>query len=102
MKKVIFILTAALTLTVTYSCKYKENEEVKSTPIHKSGGPESEAAKASYECPMDCEKGKIYDEQGKCPVCNMDLIASEALHDAQERDQDALKDGHKDHDNQSH
>ncbi len=62
----------------------------------------SETAKGTYECSMDCEKGKTYHEQGKCPVCNMDLIASEALHDAQETENGTVKDGHKDHDNHSH
>lgn len=28
---------------------------------------------ATYQCPMDCEKGKTYDKPGKCPVCEMDL-----------------------------
>jgi hypothetical protein len=28
---------------------------------------------AEYECPMDCEHGKKYDEMGTCPVCKMDL-----------------------------
>ena len=28
---------------------------------------------ASYSCPMDCEKGKVYEEPGICPVCEMDL-----------------------------
>lgn len=26
-----------------------------------------------YACPMDCEKGKVYDKKGACPVCGMDL-----------------------------
>lgn len=26
-----------------------------------------------YQCPMDCEKGKTYDEEGSCPICKMDL-----------------------------
>lgn len=26
-----------------------------------------------YQCPMDCEKGKLYDQPGSCPVCKMDL-----------------------------
>lgn len=29
--------------------------------------------KATYQCPMDCEKGKTYDKPGQCPVCGMDL-----------------------------
>jgi hypothetical protein len=28
-----------------------------------------------YQCPMDCEKGKLYDQPGSCPVCKMDLKA---------------------------
>jgi len=28
-----------------------------------------------YQCPMDCEKGKLYDQPGSCPVCKMDLTA---------------------------
>lgn len=33
-----------------------------------------------YQCPMDCEDGKTYDEPGKCPVCNMDLKEMEHSH----------------------
>jgi len=29
--------------------------------------------KHSYRCPMNCEKGKTYDKEGKCPVCGMQL-----------------------------
>ena len=29
--------------------------------------------KIVYQCPMDCEKGKTYEEKGSCPVCKMDL-----------------------------
>lgn len=40
----------------------------------KSDSQESiEMAQATYACPMDCEKGKTYDEPGDCPVCGMDL-----------------------------
>lgn len=28
---------------------------------------------AQYQCPMDCEHGKTYEEAGQCPVCKMDL-----------------------------
>ncbi len=35
---------------------------------------------AMYQCPMDCENGKTYDEAGKCPVCNMDLKEMEHNH----------------------
>ncbi len=32
-----------------------------------------EGAAVKYQCPMDCEKGKLYDAPGSCPVCKMDL-----------------------------
>ncbi len=38
---------------------------------------QSQAAAAApgtkYICPMNCEKGKTYDQPGSCPVCHMDL-----------------------------
>ncbi len=34
--------------------------------------------KAAYRCPMDCEKGKLYDQPGQCPVCKMDLAMATA------------------------
>ena len=27
----------------------------------------------TYQCPMDCEHDKTYDNPGSCPVCKMDL-----------------------------
>lgn len=32
---------------------------------------------AQYKCPMDCENGKTYEDEGKCPVCKMDLKVAE-------------------------
>ena len=34
---------------------------------------EQTAENAEYACPMDCEKGKTYEQEGQCPVCGMDL-----------------------------
>ena len=33
----------------------------------------ADAKNVKYQCPMDCEKGKMYGQPGKCPVCHMDL-----------------------------
>lgn len=33
---------------------------------------------AIYQCPMDCEEGKTYDNEGICPVCEMELTVKEA------------------------
>ncbi len=30
-----------------------------------------------YVCPMDCEKGKTYEQPGECPVCHMKLKQKE-------------------------
>ncbi|NNK83303.1 MAG: hypothetical protein HKO92_09280 [Flavobacteriaceae bacterium] len=36
----------------------------------------------AYKCPMDCEEGKEYDEEGACPVCGMSLKhVDEEAHD---------------------
>lgn len=63
MKKVLLILTIIFALGVTVtSCKKENKDEVK-----------KEMATVVYQCPMDCEKGKSYSKEGKCPVCEMPL-----------------------------
>lgn len=67
---------AIITLS-TVSCNKKEKMEPtteKEEHEHKDG----ETHKVAYECPMNCEKDKIYDEKGTCPVCKMDLIEAKA------------------------
>ena len=34
---------------------------------------ESNEHRHTYRCSMNCEKGKTYDQPGKCPVCGMEL-----------------------------
>jgi len=34
---------------------------------------EQSVGMAKYQCPMDCENGKTYEQPGKCAVCEMDL-----------------------------
>jgi Cu+-exporting ATPase len=34
-------------------------------------------AGATYYCPMHCEGEKVYDKPGSCPICGMDLVATE-------------------------
>lgn len=50
--------------------KERESHEHKGDSTHHHDG---EHARAHYQCPMDCEKGKTYEEPGQCPVCKMDL-----------------------------
>ena len=68
MKKVILSIVVLAVLVAT-SCKTetkKDKEPVKTEA-------KKEMAMEVYQCPMDCEKGKTYEEQGSCPVCKMDL-----------------------------
>jgi len=37
---------------------------------HKSKGQQE----AWYQCPMNCEGNKTYNQPGECPVCNMQLV----------------------------
>ena len=64
----VFVIIFSLFLIT--SCGDNKNE--------KKEAPQEEAKKEvhsnhDYQCPMDCEKGKTYDEAGSCPVCKMDL-----------------------------
>ncbi|WP_432670762.1 heavy metal-binding domain-containing protein [Flavobacterium sp. SM2513] len=88
MKKTLLLIAFAVaTLSVT-SCKSEPKTE---TMTETTTETTTATAEVTYACPMDCEKGKTYTEMGKCPVCEMDLVASNEA-DAHEAD------GH-DHDN---
>lgn len=65
MKKTTFIfaLVFGLLSFVASGCDHS-SEKTKSKKTEK---------KNSYQCPMDCESGKTYEQPGKCPVCEMDL-----------------------------
>ncbi len=67
MRKFAFIIL--LGATVIASCNNSGKTETKSEEVKTI---ETQSA-ALYLCPMDCEKGKTYDNPGKCPVCGMDL-----------------------------
>lgn len=55
----------ALSLMGLGACKHDAAKHQHSTAAATAG--------AKYSCPMDCEKGKTYDQAGTCPVCKMDL-----------------------------
>ena len=38
--------------------------------LHKS----KDQQETKYQCPMHCEGNKTYNQPGKCPVCNMQLV----------------------------
>jgi Cu2+-exporting ATPase len=87
MKKVLLLaLIAAFT-----ACSSTENAETKEEgyPVFSSEEPVRSVA---YACPMRCEGEKTYAEEGKCPVCEMELKEI-AMADA-EADTDSTHAGH--------
>lgn len=47
-----------------------------------------EMAMASYQCPMKCEGDKIYEEEGICPECKMDLKKVEVASNDDSKEED--------------
>jgi len=43
------------------------------------GGHEHSQGSGTFYCPMHCEGDKIYDKDGDCPVCGMDLVEEMSL-----------------------
>jgi hypothetical protein len=66
MKKKILILVALLGVTYLGFLGCSNN----------AGKPDGEESMAldSFQCPMDCEMGKFYHQNGSCPVCEMDMV----------------------------
>lgn len=68
-------LTAVLLIVVDFTaCKTDHSK-------HQSNAAADQTAQAgantAYICPMNCEDGKLYDQPGKCPICNMNLEATQ-------------------------
>lgn len=73
MKKSILLLALCLSLGLVFtSCKGEKKEGAETTESHAAEKADM-AMVDVYQCPMDCEKGKTYEEEGKCPVCEMAL-----------------------------
>jgi uncharacterized protein YxeA len=72
MKKIIFVIVIICSISFVFiACKSEKKEEKKE---HVSVDKDAkEIAHNTYQCPMDCEKGKTYEKEGKCPVCKMKL-----------------------------
>ena len=49
---------------------------------HSKHNSQTAAPGTKYICPMNCEKGKTYDQPGSCPVCHMDLEPVKAEEEA--------------------
>lgn len=58
MKTIKYLLFFVAFSMLLSSCNKKETKEI---------------SKMEYQCPMECEGEKVYDEVGSCPICKMDL-----------------------------
>jgi len=67
----IAVITCSISFTACNSTKEKTPESPPQTTVPDSTGSNTQVA--TYQCPMDCEKGKTYNAPGQCPVCGMDL-----------------------------
>ena len=85
---------AIATLSMT-SCKSEVKTETETKTATEVVTETKADMAVTYACPMDCEKGKTYTEPGKCPVCEMDLVAS---NDAAESHEGHDHDNHEGHD----
>ncbi|MEO6037471.1 MAG: heavy metal-binding domain-containing protein [Saprospiraceae bacterium] len=75
--KVIRLFLPVLLVILCFACKNDPKQSVNTAPPTLNDAA-AMAQKAAYLCPMNCEKGKLYEQPGKCPVCNMDLEAAAA------------------------
>ncbi|MCC6414273.1 MAG: hypothetical protein IT270_21670 [Saprospiraceae bacterium] len=62
---------AALLIIVNFTaCKTDHSKQQANATADQTAQADANTA---YICPMNCEDGKLYDQPGKCPVCNMNL-----------------------------
>lgn len=85
MKKIFLVIALCVGFgAITVSCKEKKEEKTEQHEADKGTHENSEEKMAMhdvYQCPMDCEKGKTYEEEGECPVCKMDLKKKKKEHE---------------------
>lgn len=74
MKNYIAFIALFFLVFITSCKEQKKTEAENSATEMPSEAPDGDlTAEARYQCPMDCEHGKTYEGEGKCPVCKMDL-----------------------------
>ncbi len=96
MRKLAFVLAILVaTGTMFTSCKsdQKDAKEVETELVKENDAEVKEEMNNKliaglYQCPMDCEDGKTYEEPGQCPVCKMDLKLNETEEDHDGHDHD--------------
>lgn len=72
MKKILFVVAIICSVSFVFTACKAEKKEVKKEHVSVNKDAK-ELAQNTYQCPMDCEKGKTYKKEGNCPVCKMKL-----------------------------
>ena len=75
-KLVLAIALMAFGASVSFAQNAPTGETVKTKTSKKAKKPAAKMAATMYECPMKCTPAS--DHAGKCPKCNMDLVAVKA------------------------
>jgi len=79
MKKLVVGIAFIFAVSIVFaSCKDEKKPE-KKVEKKEVKVVKKEVTAATYQCPMDCEKGKTYDKEGNCPVCKMKLKKVEKM-----------------------
>jgi hypothetical protein len=103
MKKVIVVLALMLSASIVVtSCKGEKKEHNDESEMHEDHAADKAdlAMNMVYQCPMDCEEGKTYKEEGNCPVCKMALKKVEGEHNDNDESHEGDSDGeHKEGEN---
>ncbi len=66
------LVPALIAVLALPACQNEPKKTVAAAPTTAPAQP------VAYRCPMDCEKGKTYDQAGRCPICKMDLKVATA------------------------
>lgn len=90
------LLTIMVTVIALQACN--QNNKAKKEV---NGEQVKEIAHADYQCPMECEKGKVYHEPGKCPVCEMELAKVEHT-ESEKHEHDTATTTHPEHEGHEH
>ena len=73
MKKIVVIMVIAIAIASIVSCENNSKKQTTSVSNSQDHKPK-DGSQLAFVCPMDCEKGKSYEAEGKCPICNMKLV----------------------------
>lgn len=72
MKKGVFAILLLVAISIT-SCKDAKKDTTDPKTTEAKVSVKEKLALVTFQCPMKCEKEKVYTKAGSCPICKMDL-----------------------------